>query len=132
MKQRRRRKDTTGRRRRGSGYARIAPVSADRTNQIGEGHTEGCLELLTARQNSPWHGQGIDATVTAERAAVDSGRWRSSLHTWAERERGRGGLAEGANERAGRGAQKGHGRRKVAGERTVVGASTAGRSWARG
>jgi hypothetical protein len=47
-----------GRRRRGSGYARIAPVIADRTNQRGEGHTEGCLEQLTARQNSPWHGMG--------------------------------------------------------------------------
>jgi hypothetical protein len=37
--------------------------------------------------------------MTAERAAVDGGRWRSSLHAWAERERGRGGLAEDANER---------------------------------
>jgi hypothetical protein len=51
--QRRRRKDTTGRRRRGSGCARIAPVSADRTKQRGEGHTQGCLEQLTARRNSP-------------------------------------------------------------------------------
>jgi hypothetical protein len=37
--------------------------------------------------------------VTAERASVDDGRWRSSLYAWAERERGRGGFAEGANER---------------------------------
>jgi hypothetical protein len=40
--QRCRHKDTTGRRRRGSGSARIALVSADRTKQRGEGHTEGC------------------------------------------------------------------------------------------
>jgi hypothetical protein len=56
--QRRRRKEATGRRRQGFGYTRIAPVSADRTNQRGEGHTEGCLEQLTARWNSPWHGTG--------------------------------------------------------------------------
>jgi hypothetical protein len=37
--------------------------------------------------------------VTAERAAVDNGWWRSSLLAWAERERGRGGLARGINER---------------------------------
>jgi hypothetical protein len=41
----------------------------------------------------------VDATVAAERAAVDGGRWQSSLLTWVERERGQGGLAEGANER---------------------------------
>jgi hypothetical protein len=52
----RRRKDTTGQQRRGSGCARIALVSADRTNHRGEGHTEGCSEQLTARQNSLWHG----------------------------------------------------------------------------
>jgi hypothetical protein len=56
--QRRRRKDATGRWRRGSGCARIAPVSAGRMNQRGEGHTEGCPEQLTARRNSPWHGTG--------------------------------------------------------------------------
>jgi hypothetical protein len=44
-------------------------------------------------------GQGTDATVAAEQAAVEGGRWRSSLHAWAERERGREGFAEGANER---------------------------------
>jgi hypothetical protein len=37
--------------------------------------------------------------VIAERAAADGVRWRSSLFTWAERERGRGGSAEGASER---------------------------------
>jgi hypothetical protein len=36
--------------------------------------------------------------VAAEQAAVDDGRWRSSLHASVERERGREGLAEGANE----------------------------------
>jgi hypothetical protein len=39
------------------------------------------------------------STATVERAADVGGRWRSSLVTRAERERGRGGLAEGANER---------------------------------
>jgi hypothetical protein len=48
----------TGRHRRGSDCARIAPVSVDRTKQRGEGHTEGCPEQLTARRNSPWHGTG--------------------------------------------------------------------------
>jgi hypothetical protein len=48
----------TGRHRRGSDCARIAPVSADRTKQRGEGHTEGCPEQLIARRNSPWHGTG--------------------------------------------------------------------------
>jgi hypothetical protein len=56
--QQRRRKDMTGRRRWGSGCARITPVSVDWTNQRGEGHTEGCPEQLTARRNSPWHGTG--------------------------------------------------------------------------
>jgi hypothetical protein len=52
------RKDRMGRRRWGSGCARIAPVSADRTKQRGEGHTEGCPEQLTVRQNSSWHRTG--------------------------------------------------------------------------
>jgi hypothetical protein len=56
--QRQRRKDTTGQRRRGSGCARIAPVSVDWTNHREEGHTEGCSEQLTARWNSPWHETG--------------------------------------------------------------------------
>jgi hypothetical protein len=38
--------------------ARITPVSADQTNQRGEGHTKGCPEQLTVRRNSPWHGSG--------------------------------------------------------------------------
>jgi hypothetical protein len=44
-------------------------------------------------------GWGTDATVATEQVAVDGGRWQSSLHARAERERGREGLAEGANER---------------------------------
>jgi hypothetical protein len=55
MKQRWRRKDSTGRRWRDSGYAKIAPVSVDRTKHRGRGHTEGCPEQLTARRSSPWH-----------------------------------------------------------------------------
>jgi hypothetical protein len=57
-KQRRRRRDSTGQRWRGSGCARIAPVSTDWTKQRGEGHTEVCPEQLTARRNSLWHGTG--------------------------------------------------------------------------
>jgi hypothetical protein len=44
-------------------------------------------------------GRGADTMVAAQQAAIDGGRWRSSLHAWAERERGREDLAEGANER---------------------------------
>jgi hypothetical protein len=59
------------------------------------------------------------------------GRWRSSRFTSAERERGREGWAEGANERGevgeqGAGGQKGRGGSDVAGERAVMGASTVG------
>jgi hypothetical protein len=36
--------------------------------------------------------------MTAERTAAIGGRWRSSLLAWVERDRERGGLAEGANE----------------------------------
>jgi hypothetical protein len=75
--------------------------------------------------------------VATEQAAVDDERWQSSLHAWAERERGREGLAEGTNERGevgkqGVGAQKGREGVDVARERADVGTSTAGRSWARG
>jgi hypothetical protein len=96
VKQRRRSRDSTGRRQRGSGCAKIALVSADQTQQRGKGHTEGCPEQLTMSQSSPWHwtGRGRDGG-----RRTGSGR-RSSLHAWAERERGREGLAEGANERA--------------------------------
>jgi hypothetical protein len=56
-------------------------------------------------------------TVAVERPVVDGRRWRSSLLAWAERERGRGGLAEGANERGevgelGAGLKRGTGARK--------------------
>jgi hypothetical protein len=57
-KQRWRRKEATRRRWRGSGCAKIAPVSADWTKQRKRGHTEGCLEQLTVRRSSPWHGTG--------------------------------------------------------------------------
>jgi hypothetical protein len=42
--QRWRHRDATGRRWRSSGCARTTPVSADRTDQRGGGHTEGCPE----------------------------------------------------------------------------------------
>jgi hypothetical protein len=65
--------------------------------------------------------------VTAEQAAADGGRWRSSLLAWAERERGRGGLAEGANER-GEVGEQGAGLKRGTGARTWPGNA---RSWAR-
>jgi hypothetical protein len=63
-----------GRRWRGSGCARIASVSANRTKQRGEGHTKGCPEQLTARRNSPWHrtGRGRDGG-----RRIGSNRWRT-------------------------------------------------------
>jgi hypothetical protein len=53
---------TSGRRRRGSGCAKTAPVSADPTQQGGRGHTEGCPEQVTVRRSSPrhWTGHGRD------------------------------------------------------------------------
>jgi hypothetical protein len=57
-KQRRRHKDATRRRWRGSGCVEIARVSVDRTKQSGKGHTEGCPEQLAARRSSPWHWMG--------------------------------------------------------------------------
>jgi hypothetical protein len=88
-KQRRRHKNATGRRRRESSCAKIAPVSADRMKQRGRGHTVGCPEQLTARRSSPWNWTrcGCDGgrrTVSGRRRLV------------AERERGRKSLAEGA------------------------------------
>jgi hypothetical protein len=59
--------------------------------------------------------------VAAEQAAVCGGRWRGSLHAWAERERGRASLAEGANGRGEVGEQG-------AGARTWPGNA---RTWAR-
>jgi hypothetical protein len=72
----------------------------------------------------------VGATVIAERASADSEWWQSSLFAWAERERGRGGLAEGASERGEVGKQ-GEGLKRGAGVRTWpknadVGVSTAG------
>jgi hypothetical protein len=58
---------------------------------------------------------------------VDGGRWRSSLHAWAERERGREGGAEGANERGEVGEQGARFKRGV-GARTWP---ENARSWAR-
>jgi hypothetical protein len=47
--QRRWRRNATGQRRWSSSCARTTPVSADRTDQRGGGHTEGCPEKLMAR-----------------------------------------------------------------------------------
>jgi hypothetical protein len=55
--------------------------------------------------------------VAAKQAAVDGGRWWSSLHVWAEQERGRESLAEGANEQ-GEVDEQGVGLKRGAGART--------------
>jgi hypothetical protein len=55
--------------------------------------------------------------VAAKRAVVVGGRWRSSLHVWAERERGRASLTEGANGR-GEVGELGAGLKRGAGART--------------
>jgi hypothetical protein len=73
----------------------------------------------------------MGATATMEQAVDVGGRWRSSRFPQAERERGRGGWAEGANERGEVGEQgaelkRGAGGSNVAGECAVVGASTTG------
>jgi hypothetical protein len=73
------------------------------------------------------------STVTVERARASVGGG-GALVARAERERGRRGLAECANER-GEVDEQGAGLKRgadVARESTVVGASTMGTSWARG
>jgi hypothetical protein len=65
--------------------------------------------------------------VATEQVAVDDGRWRSSLHAWAERERGQEGWAEGANER-GEVGEQGARLKRGAGARTWP---ENARSWAR-
>jgi hypothetical protein len=65
--------------------------------------------------------------VAAEQAAVDGGRWRSSLHAWAEQEIGRKSLAEGTNER-GEVGEQGAGLKKGAGAWTWP---ENARTWAR-
>jgi hypothetical protein len=72
-------------------------------------------------------GRSADATVTAEQAAADGGRWRSSLLARAERERGRGGLVEDTNER-GEVGEQGAGLKRGTGARTWP---ENARSWAR-
>jgi hypothetical protein len=126
-KQRRRHKNATTQRHRDSDCAKVAPVSVDRTKQRGRGRTEGCPEQLTVRQSSPWHwtGRGRDG---GRRTGSDRWRrWRSSLHVWAERERGRESLAESANER-GEVGEQGAGLKRGAGARTWP---ENARTWAR-
>jgi hypothetical protein len=65
--------------------------------------------------------------VATEQAAVDGERWQSSLHAWAERERGQEGLAEGANER-GEVGEQGTWLKRGAGARTWL---EKARTWAR-
>jgi hypothetical protein len=126
-----------GRRRRGSGCAKIAPMSTDRTQQRGKGHTEGYPEQLTVRRSSPWHwtGHGRDGghrTGNGRRWAVAELPARMGRAREGARGLDRGRKWERRGGRAGHGAQKGRGGMDVAGERAVVGASTAGRSWAGG
>jgi hypothetical protein len=105
-KQRRRSRDSMGRRRGGSGCAKIASVSVDRTQQRGKGHTEGCPEQLTVRQSSPWHwtGHGRDGGHR-----TGSGRWWAVAELPARvgraRERARGLGEQGTGLKRGAGAQ---------------------------
>jgi hypothetical protein len=72
-------------------------LSADLTDQRCWGRTKGCPELLTARRNSPRQrarrGLNGDRRTGGERASSGEAPWALT-----ERERGRGFLAEGANE----------------------------------
>jgi hypothetical protein len=63
----------SGRPRRSFGCARNTPVSADQTNQRGEGQTRGCPEQLTVRQNSPR--QQMGHRLDDGRRTADSRRW---------------------------------------------------------
>jgi hypothetical protein len=119
-------KDATSRRWRGFGCAKVAPVSVDRTQQRGKGHTKGCPVQLTERWNSPWHWTGHRRdggrktrgsrrwAVAELPARVGRARERAS-----ESDRGRKWARGGG--RAGRGAQKGRGCTDVTRERAVVG-----------
>jgi hypothetical protein len=107
----------SGRRRWDFGCANIAPVSADWTKQRGRGHTKGCPEQLTVRRSSPWHWTGHRRDGGHE---TGSGRRRGGgapWSAWVERERGREGWAEGANER-GEVGEQGAGLKRGAGART--------------
>jgi hypothetical protein len=50
-------------------------VSADRTQQRGSMHTEGCPDQLTVRRAHRGTGRGTSAMVTTKHAAIDDGRW---------------------------------------------------------
>jgi hypothetical protein len=89
-------------------------VSAGRLNQGGKGHTEGCPEQLIVRRSSPWHWTRHERDSGRR---TGGGRWRGSLHAWAEQERGRASLAEGANGR-GEVGEQGAGLKRGAGART--------------
>jgi hypothetical protein len=69
----------------------------------------------------------MSATAATEQAVGVGGRWWSSRFAQAERERGRGSWAEGANER-GKVGEQGAGLKRVAGARTWP---ENARSWAR-
>jgi hypothetical protein len=90
-------------------------LSADQTDQRCWGRTEGCPELLTARQNSPRQrarrGLNGDCRTGGGRASSGEAPWAS-----AERERRRGCLGEGANEQ-GRVGKRGAGTKRSRGVR---------------
>jgi hypothetical protein len=72
---------------------KIAPVSMDRTQQRGKGHTKGCPEQLTVKRSSPWHwmGHGRDGDHR-----TGSGRWRAVAELTARMGRARArGLGRG-------------------------------------
>jgi hypothetical protein len=127
-KQRRRHKNAMGQRRWDSGCAKIAPLSVDRTRQRGRGHIEGCPKQLTARRSSLWHWTRR-GREDGRRTGSDQRRVVAELpaRVGRARERGREGLAEGANER-GEVGEQGAGLKRGAGAGTWP---ENARTWAR-
>jgi hypothetical protein len=96
MKQRRRRRGSTGRRWRTPAAQENTPVSMDQAWQGGRGHTEGCPEQLTARRSSLWHWTGHERNDD-HRTGGGHRRAVAELSVCGGRARERG---EGAGQRA--------------------------------
>jgi hypothetical protein len=90
--------EASGRRRRGSGYAKAAPVSADSTHQGGRGHTEGVSRAADSKAKLT---VALDGARRDGSHGTDSGRWRAvaGLPARVGRVRERASWAEGANKR---------------------------------
>jgi hypothetical protein len=93
----------------------------------GEGTPKGVPSSWQQGEAHRGTGRGTGATAAVEQAVGIGGRWQSSLFARAEWERGRGGWAEGANER-GEVGEQGAGPKRGAGARAWP---ENARSWAR-